>query len=171
MIQILKELIGLNSINLREIRHYNINLKMTTVYEIPSSKLISNVAEDLRINIKLKKPDWAEFVKTGAHRERQPDNSGWWWVRAASILRKVYIGGPVGVQRLRTAYGDRKHRGVKPEEFRRAGGKVVRTILREFDSLGFTEKSGKGRKITKNGQSYLDKIATKIKSATTEKNA
>lgn len=135
---------------------------MTTVYEVPPDKLVAKTAEDLKINIKLKTPGWAEFVKTGTHREREPDNPDWWWIRAASVLRKVYLNSPVGVQRLRTAYGDRKHRGVKPEEFRRAGGKIIRTILKEFDNLGLTEKSGNGRIITKKGQSYLDKIASDI---------
>ncbi len=135
---------------------------MATVYEVPTDKLIAKTAEDLKTNIKLKRPDWTEFVKTGTHRERQPDNPDWWYSRAASILRKVYINGPVGVQRLRTVYGDRKHRGVKPEEFRRAGGKILRIILKEFDNLGFTEKSGNGRIITKKGQSYLDKISSEI---------
>lgn len=135
---------------------------MATVYEVPTDKLIAKTAEDLKTNIKLKRPDWTEFVKTGTHRERQPDNPDWWYSRAASILRKVYINGPVGVQRLRTVYGGRKHRGVKPEEFRRAGGKILRIILKEFDNLGFTEKSGNGRIITKKGQSYLDKISSEI---------
>ncbi len=135
---------------------------MATVYEVPSDKLIATLAEDLKTNIKLKRPEWAVFVKTGTHRERQPDDLNWWWIRAASILRKVYINGPVGVQRLRTAYGDRKNRGVKPEEFRRAGGKIIRVILKEFDNLGFTEKSGSGRIITKKGQSHLDKISSEI---------
>ncbi len=135
---------------------------MATVYEVPPDKLIAKTAEDLKTNIKLKRPDWTEFVKTGTHRERQPDNPDWWYSRAASLLRKVYINGPVGVQRLRTAYWDRKHRGVKPEEFRRAGGKILRIILKEFDNLGFTEKSGNGRIITTKGQSYLDKISSEI---------
>lgn len=135
---------------------------MATVYEIPPDKLIAKAAEDLKTNVKLKMPKWVEFVKTGTHREREPDNPDWWWIRSASVLRKVYLNSPVGVQRLRTAYGDRKHRGVKPEEFRRAGGKIIRTILKEFDNLGLTEKSSNGRIITKKGQSYLDKIASDI---------
>lgn len=135
---------------------------MATVYDTLQDELIKAVSDDLKANVKLNKPDWALFVKTGAHRERSPDNQDWWWVRAASVLRKVYIKGPVGVQRLRVAYGGRKHRGVKPEEFRRAGGKVIRTILAEFDKIGFTEKVEGGRRITPKGQSYLDKIASKL---------
>ncbi|RLI92256.1 MAG: 30S ribosomal protein S19e [Candidatus Altiarchaeales archaeon] len=135
---------------------------MATVYEVPADELIERVAEDLKKNIKFKRPEWAKFVKTGAHKERMPQNRDWWWIRAASILRKIYINGPVGVQRLRTAYGGRKNRGSKPEKFYRGGGKIIRTILQEFDRLGFTEKNREGRRITPKGQSYLDKISTQI---------
>ncbi len=136
---------------------------MATVYDVPADKLIARVAEDLKNRIKLKRPNWAIFVKTGSHRERMPENPDWWWIRAASILRKVYVNKAIGVQRLRREYGGRKRRGVKPEKSRRAGGKIIRTILMEFDRIGFTEKVDKGRRITAKGQSYLDKIATNIK--------
>ncbi|MCK5140228.1 MAG: 40S ribosomal protein S19, partial [Thermodesulfovibrionia bacterium] len=105
---------------------------MATVYDVKPDVLIERVAEDLRNNVKLKRPEWVSFVKTGAHNERMPEDPGWWEIRAASILRKVYTNGPVGVQRLRTAYGGRKNRGVKPEKFCRAGGSILRTILKEF---------------------------------------
>jgi len=137
---------------------------MATVYEAPAEKLIAETARDLKENVKIKKPDWAHFVKTGTHVERLPDDPDWWWLRAASILRKVYMNGPVGVHRLRTAYGGRKHRGVKPEEFRRAGGKNIRTILKQLDEAGYTEKAPGGRRISAKGRSYLDKIASSVKS-------
>jgi small subunit ribosomal protein S19e len=139
---------------------------MTTVYEIPAGDLIEAAAKDLKEKALLKKPDWAEYVKTGSHVERIPENPDWWYHRAASVLRKVYINGPVGVQSLRVAYGSTKNRGVKPEAFRKAGGKNVRVILQDFDKLGFTEKvvtKGQcGRRVTAKGQSYLDKIATNL---------
>lgn len=135
---------------------------MTTVYEIPPDKMIEVVADDLKNKVKFNMPEWANFVKTGAHKERMPQNYDWWWIRSASVLRKVYLNGPVGVQRLRTAYGGKKNRGVKPERFYRAGGKIIRSILIEFDKVGFTEKVTGGRRITPKGQSYLDKLATEF---------
>ncbi len=139
---------------------------MTTAKDVPVGKLIEETAKDLKEKIKLNKPEWTAFVKTGADKERVPDNDDWWWMRAAAILRKVYMSDRlVGVQRLRVAYGGRKHRGVKPEKFYKTGGKIIRTILQEFDSLGFTEKKAKGRLITKKGAEYLDKISEKISSS------
>ena len=69
---------------------------MATVYEIPAGDLIEAAAKDLKEKNLLKKPDWAEYVKTGSHVERIPENPDWWYNRAASVLRKVYINGPVG---------------------------------------------------------------------------
>ena len=80
---------------------------MTGVADVNADKLIVAAAQDLQEKVKFPRPDWAVNIKTGAHRERQPDSPNWWWVRAASILRKIYLDGPLGTQRLRVAYGDR----------------------------------------------------------------
>ncbi|RLI90126.1 MAG: 30S ribosomal protein S19e [Candidatus Altiarchaeales archaeon] len=135
---------------------------MATVYDVPPDLLIKEVAKDLKERIKLKRPTWALFVKTSVARERQPQDKDWWWIRAASLLRKVYIKGPIGVQRLRKEYGGRKNRGCEPEKFFPGSGKIIRVLLQEFDKLGFTEKVEKGRAITPKGRSYLDKIASRI---------
>jgi small subunit ribosomal protein S19e len=136
---------------------------MTTAYDIPPEKLIKAVALDLKDKVKLTRPEWSYSVKTGASRERAPDREDWWWTRAAAILRKVYVDGPVGVQRLRLIYGGRENKGHKPEKFRRSGGKILRVILQELDRLGFTEKAGRqGRRMTPKGTAYLDKLASAV---------
>ena len=135
---------------------------MTTAYDVPTDRLIKETAKDLKDNLKIEHPEWALIVKTGTHKERKPSDPDWWWMRSASVLRRIYLEGPVGVQRLRTFYGGKKNMGHRPEEFRKASGKVIRTILKELDAKGLTESSRGGRKITKKGQSYVDKIASKI---------
>jgi len=138
---------------------------VATVYDVKPDALITETAKNLKENIKLAKPDWAENVKTGTNKERAPDDPDWWWVRGASLLRRIYVDGPVGVERLRVHYGGRKRRGRRPPEFRKSGGKILRALLQEFDKQGFTEKvggTGGGRKVTGKGQKYLDNIASKI---------
>ncbi len=137
---------------------------MTTVYDVPANKLITKVAEKLKKFPELKKPSSLEYVKTGVSRERRPDNPDWWYVRCASVLRKIYIHGPVGIESLRTAYGGRKSRGSRPEHFRKGSGKIIRTIVQGLEKLGFLEKvEGKGRKITNKGKSFLDRAAHEVK--------
>ena len=61
-------------------------------------------------------PGWAVDVKTGTHREMPPVQDDWWETRAASMLRKVAIHGPIGTNHLAQMYGGLKNRGVKPNK-------------------------------------------------------
>jgi len=108
--------------------------------------------------------DWAGFVKTGSHVERMPQNPDWWYVRSASVLRKLYMNGPVGVSRLRKEYGGRKRRGVRPAHFAKAGGNILRSILQQLEQAGLAQKDGtKGRVVSGKGRSLLDAMSTQIK--------
>ncbi len=134
---------------------------MATIYDKEANELIAKAADELKKLIKA--PDWSIFVKTGTHKERPPVDKDWWYKRAASILRAVYIKGPIGTSKLRMKYGVRKNRGYQPEKFYKGSGKIIRTILQQLEQAGFlqkTDKSGhKGRIITPKGKSFLDKLA------------
>ncbi len=142
---------------------------MVTVYDVYPYDLIEKVAERLKEK-GIEMPEWAKFVKTGSGRERPPEQDNWWQIRAAAILRQVYINGPVGVSRLRTKYGNRKNKGHSPEKHYKASGKIIRTILQQLEKAGLVKqveiKRGnviyKGRVVTDEGRSFLDKIATEI---------
>ena len=138
---------------------------MTTVYDVPADILIDRLSKYLKENVReVRPPEWAAYVKTGSHVERAPHNPDWWYIRAASILRKLYIKGPIGVSRLRKLYGGRKRRGVKPAHFRRAGGSIIRHILQQLEEAGLAEKDGnRGRILTPKGRSLLDAMAARIK--------
>ena len=137
---------------------------MTNVYEVSANKLINLVAKDLKENKKLEAPEFTYYVKTGPSKERAPDNVDWWYVRIASILRKIYISNRVTVNSLRTYYGSKKNRGVRPSKFKRAGGKVIRVCLQELEKLGFIkiDKDRKGRILTNQGQKYLDTLSSQL---------
>lgn len=136
---------------------------MVTPYDVSADRLINALSIDLKENLKVKKPTWADFVKTGVSKERAPEDTNWWWVRAASILRKLYVGNEfTGVGRFRTVYGGRKNRGVRPEHFYKGSGKIIRTILQELDKQGLTEKDTKGRKITEKGISYVNTLCKNL---------
>jgi small subunit ribosomal protein S19e len=67
----------------------------------------------------------------------------------------------VGVERLRTRYGGRKQRGQRPPEFRKGGGKIIRTILQQAESAGFLEKvkeKRSGRKLTVKGREFMEEV-------------
>lgn len=133
---------------------------MAGIYDKDVNELIEQVAQELKKVIK--QPEWSVFVKTGAGKERPPEHKEWWYLRAASILRKIYILGPIGVEKLKTKYGNKKNRGHKPEKFVKGSGKIIRVILQQLEQAGFVEKNEKskrkGRILTAKGRSFLDKI-------------
>ena len=139
--------------------------KMTTAYDVPADVLIDRISGYLKENIReIQPPEWAGYVKTGSQAERVPQNPDWWYVRSASILRKIYMNGPVGVSRLRKEYGGRKRRGVRPAHFAKAGGNIIRTVLQQLELAGLSQKDGiKGRVISGKGRSLLDAMSTQIK--------
>ena len=81
---------------------------MPTVYDAPADELIAAVAERLAEREAVEPPEWASVAKTGAGRELPPEQEDFWYRRAASLLRKVSVDGPVGVGALRTEYGGTK---------------------------------------------------------------
>lgn len=132
-----------------------------SVYDIPADEYNKKLAEALKQIPEFKMPEWAAFVKTSVARERPPAETDFWYKRAASILRQIYIKGIVGVNRLRTRYGGRKNRGMKPEEFRKGSGKIIRTILQQAEKAGIVEKfkdKRAGRRLTTKGKELLDSI-------------
>jgi len=137
---------------------------MVTPYSVPPQLLINQLAKYLKENYpQIRPPAWAPFVKTGVHKERPPQNPDWWYVRCASILRKLYIHGPVGVSRLRTAYGGRKRRGTRKEHFRKGSGAIIRKALQQLEAAGLVAKiEGEGRGLTPEGRSLLDRLSNRI---------
>ena len=143
---------------------------MTTVYDIPADVFIKRLSEYLMENIDVKPPEWAEFVKTGASKERLPDRSGWWYVRCASLLRKIYLNGPIGISSLRLDYGGRKPSKGRPEHYMVGGGNILRKALQQLENTGMVKViPKKGRVVTDEGRSTLDKLANEIKTGGSKK--
>ena len=138
---------------------------MTTAYDVPADVLISKLSGYIKENDKeVTPPEWAAYVKTGSHVERMPQVPDWWYFRTASLLRKLYMNGPVGVQRLRKEYGGRKRKGNSPAHHRKAGGSIIRISLQQLEKAGFVDKVEKsGRVVSKKGRSLLDAMSTQIK--------
>ncbi|MHA1835606.1 MAG: 30S ribosomal protein S19e [Candidatus Odinarchaeia archaeon] len=144
---------------------------MTTLYDVPADILVEELSKKLKNEYEqIKPPVWAAYVKTSVHKERAPDDKDWWFKRCASILRKVYLNGPVGVSRLRTAYGGLKNRGRKPEHFYKGSGAIIRNAFKQLEAAGLIEKVDSGRVITPKGRSLIDKTAYQIYKAS-KKNA
>jgi small subunit ribosomal protein S19e len=141
--------------------------KSNSVYEMNPQEYNLKLAAALKSVPEFKEPEWAKFVKSSPSKERPIEDEDFWYKRAASILRQIYKKEIVGVNRLRTRYGSKKNRGMKPERFVKAGGKIIRTILQQADKAGFTEtikdiktsrEKKPGRKLTGKGKAFLEGI-------------
>ena len=143
------------------------------MYDVSPSELISAAAEELKKSKSIQLPEWAKVVKTGPAQEHAPAEKDWWYKRAASVLRKVSMKGPIGVSKIRTFYGKKKNRGVKPEQFYKGSGKIIRVVLQQLEEEGLVKKVEKGihkgKIITPKGQSLLDKVIKKHGTGGTKK--
>ncbi|MEM1550777.1 MAG: 30S ribosomal protein S19e [Candidatus Bathyarchaeia archaeon] len=138
---------------------------MPTPFDVPASMLIEKLAKYLKENVDaIEPPEWAAYVKTGVHAKYAPQNPDWWYIRCASLLRKIYILGPIGVERLRAKYGGRKDRGTRPKHVAKGSGAIIREALQQLERAGLIQTiKGKGRVITPEGRKLLDSISTDIK--------
>ncbi len=145
---------------------------LITPNDVPASQLIQKLAKYLKENIDaINPPQWSTIAKTGSHTEKQPQNPDWWYTRCASILRKIYIHGPIGIEKLRADYGGRKDRGVKPDRTAKAGGSTIRKVLQQLETVGYIEtQKTRGRKTTRQGRKLLQELAEELNKELTKQN-
>ena len=138
--------------------------ELPTVFEVPAEELINRLAQHLKESVSdITPPPWTEFAKTGAHKERPPQNPDWWYFRCASLLRKMYVRGPVGVSRLRVQYGGRVSHGNRPAHHAPAGGSAIREPLQQLQKAELVAVDGKrGRKLTREGIALLNRTAAEV---------
>ena len=135
---------------------------MTTVFDAPADRYIRFLAEELKKKPEII-PEWSLFAKTGVHKEVPPeDPSEWWFVRVASIMRRVYIDGPIGVERMRTFYGGGKDRGSRPTRFRKGSGSILRKSLQQLEAAGLKIHDKTGRRVSPKGRSFMDNLARSL---------
>ena len=137
---------------------------MPTPLDVPSDVLIDRLSKYLKESVgEVAAPNWALTAKTGSHKERPPQNPDWWYARCASLLRKMYLHGPVGISRLRVEFGGRLRSGTHIEHSRVAGGSAIREPLQQLQKAGFIAvEPKKGRKLTPEGISLLNRMAAYI---------
>jgi len=139
---------------------------MATIFDVNPNELIDAASQELKNIPEVTPPEWGGYVKTGVSRERPPLNKDWWYIRAAAVLRTVYMQGPIGVSKLRTKYGSIMNRGARPEVFRKGSGNILRKILQQLAKAGLVKKAEKGvhkgKVITPKGESFLSKVSINV---------
>jgi len=138
---------------------------LPTPYDVPPSILIERLARHLKEEVdEITPPAWAPFAKTSVHTQRPPRNPDWWFIRCSSILRKIYVKGPIGIEKLRQEYGGRLDRGAKPEHARKGSGATVRKATQQLQAAGLVKQSrNEGKIVTNEGRRLLDRLSTELK--------
>ena len=104
---------------------------------------------------------WVDTVKTSPSKELPPQSPDWYYTRAASVARHIYLRKHVGVGRLRKVHGSTKNRGSRPSHHVDASGSVDRKVMQSLEKIGILEQDEErgGRRISQAGQRDLDRIA------------
>lgn len=110
-------------------------------------------------------------MKTRRSNEVAPIDSDWFFYKSASLARKIYLSKShtFGIGTLKSAYRKKFRRGTLPSVTSKAGGKIIRDIVKQLKSAGYVENYGNtegvklGLLLTKSGKSALDKVAATLK--------
>jgi small subunit ribosomal protein S19e len=105
---------------------------------------------------KLEVPTWVDIVKTSTGKELAPYNEDWFYIRAASVARFIYLRKHVGVGALQKVHGGAVNRGNRPSHHRDGSGSVERKIVQALGKIGVLELDARGgRRISQDGQRDL----------------
>ncbi|XP_078442162.1 small ribosomal subunit protein eS19-like [Wolffia australiana] len=134
-----------------------------TVKDVSPHDFVKAYASHLKRSGKIELPHWADIVKTGVHKELAPYDPDWYYTRAASIARHIYLRQGLGVGAFQRIYGGRKRNGTRPPHFSKSSGSVARHILQQLQKVGIVDVDPKGgRSITSQGRRDLDQVAGRV---------
>mmetsp|Transcript_12967 Transcript_12967/g.39912 ORF Transcript_12967/g.39912 Transcript_12967/m.39912 type:complete len:126 (-) Transcript_12967:142-519(-) len=115
-----------------------------TVKDVPPSEFVTSYAAHLKKTGNIELPKWVDIVKTGINKELAPYDPDWFYVRVASVARKIYLRQGTGIGAFRKVYGGSKRNGTCPSHFSKGSGSVIRYALQQLEKLGVVEKHPDG---------------------------
>ena len=135
-----------------------------SIYVVQPEKLVKEIAEKLKDYPEISAPEGSEFWKTAFFKELAPqDSEKFWYIRCASLLRKVKKYGPIGVNKLRKFYGGKNRKGPGRSHSAKGSGKIIRVALQQLENTKLVKMVEKeGRVVTAEGTSLLEQTAYTI---------
>merc|ERR1712189_175301 len=83
-------------------------------------------------------------VKDVKQKELAPSDENWFYIRAASTVRHLYLRGGAGVGSMTKIYGSRQRNGVCPAHYSVGSKNVARKVLQALELLKMIEKDPNG---------------------------
>ncbi|XP_032764572.1 40S ribosomal protein S19-like [Rattus rattus] len=139
------------------------SVEATRCLDVNQQEVVRALAAFLKKSGKLKVPAWVDIVKLAKHKELTPYGN-WFYTRAASTARHLYLRGGAGVDSMTKIYGGRQRHGVRPSHFSRGSKSVARGVLLEGLKMVEKDQDG-GRKLTPQAQRDLDGMAGQVAAA------
>ncbi|XP_020599839.1 40S ribosomal protein S19-1-like [Phalaenopsis equestris] len=134
-----------------------------TVKDVSPHEFVKAYSAHLKRSGKIELPHWTDIVKTGRFKELAPYDPDWYYIRAASMARKIYLRQGIGVGGFQKIYGGRKRNGSRPPHFCKSSGAIARHILQQLEKMNIVEANEKGgRRITSQGRRDLDQVAGRV---------
>jgi small subunit ribosomal protein S19e len=134
-----------------------------TVKDVAPDDFVRAYAAHLKKSGKIELPKWIDYAKTGSFKELAPVDPDWYYIRAASLARHIYVRPASGVGALSNRYGGASRRGTRKQHHTTACTGVIRHILKQLESIEVLEKHPRGgRRVSSTGRRDLDRIASTI---------
>ena len=131
-----------------------------TVKDVSPHEFVKAYSAHLKRSGKMELPEWVDIVKTARFKELPPYDPDWYYTRAASMARKIYLRQGIGIGGFQKIYGGRQRNGSRPPHFCKSSGAVSRNILQQLQKMGIIDVDPKGgRLITSQGRRDLDQVA------------
>ena len=138
--------------------------KGATLRDVNAWRWIKACAAHLKQEGKLFVPRCAEIVKTSHGRDRAPQNNDWYYIRAAAVLRAIYLRPGTGYGGLSKRFGIKKNRGSRPEITTRAARGLLHWACRSLEGLKLVKKGKEsGHVLTPEGRKRVDTIAFNVR--------
>lgn len=71
-------------------------VKPTSVKDVDQHEIVRQIAGFLKKSGKVRVPDWSDVVKLSQNKELAPTDGDWYYIRTASVARRLYIRSPAG---------------------------------------------------------------------------
>merc|ERR1719343_966888 len=115
-----------------------------SVKDVDQQKFTVAMSAFLKKSGKLSVPSWTEYCKTNVAKELSPYDADWYYTRAASTLRHLYVRSNVGSKTFAKIYGVRQNNGTCPSHYRRGSTNIPRKIMQGLEAMKLVEKSANG---------------------------
>ncbi|KAL5062201.1 hypothetical protein RYX36_023938 [Vicia faba] len=115
-----------------------------TVKDVSPHEFVKAYSAHLKRSGKMELPEWTDIVKTAKFKELAPYDPDWYYIRAASMARKIYLRGGLGVGAFQRIYGGSQRNGSRPPHFCKSSGSIARNILQQLQNMNLIEMDTKG---------------------------